>query len=98
MSTYAFLDRSLEKLPQGTKGGAEMAELLGKAQLANVQQNIAQIISLLYCSNLSSFASTSGPCILLRDYGRSNIAKQLLKDTESLKELAVRGNEVDQHW
>jgi hypothetical protein len=52
MSTYAFLDRSLEKLPQGTKGGAEMAELLGKAQLAiktlaNVQQNIAQIISLL---------------------------------------------------
>jgi proline racemase len=51
-STFAFLDRSLDKLPQGTKGGAEMAELLGKAQLASktladVQQNRAQIISLL---------------------------------------------------
>ena len=48
----AFLDRSLDKLPQDTKGGAEMAELLGKAQLANktladVQHHIAQIISLL---------------------------------------------------
>jgi proline racemase len=52
MSTFAFLERSLDKLPQGTKGGAEMAELLGKAQLANqtladVQQDIAEIIALL---------------------------------------------------
>ncbi len=52
MSTYAFLDRSLDKLPQDTKGGAKMAELLGKAQLANkalvdVQHHIAQIIGLL---------------------------------------------------
>jgi len=60
MSTSAFLERSLDKLPQGTKGGAEMAELLEKAQLANqtlsdVQQNIAEIIDLLSCSRTCSF-------------------------------------------
>jgi hypothetical protein len=52
LSTFAFLERALERLPQGTKGGAQIAELLGKAQqvnktLAEIQQSIAQITDLL---------------------------------------------------
>ena len=29
---------------------------------------------------------------------RGNMAKQLLKEEEPLIQLAMRGNEVDQHW
>jgi len=48
LSTLAFLERALDKLPQGTKGGAEIAELLSKAQqvqrtLVEIQQSISSI-------------------------------------------------------
>lgn len=52
MSTYAFIERALDKLPQGTKGGEEIAELLEKAQqvhktLAEIQQSISHITDTL---------------------------------------------------
>jgi hypothetical protein len=52
LSSYAFIERALNKMPQGTKGGAEIAELLGKAQqvyktIAEIQQNIDQITDTL---------------------------------------------------
>ncbi len=52
LSSYAFIERALNKMPQGTKGGAEIAELLGKAQqvyktIAEIQQSIDQITDTL---------------------------------------------------
>jgi hypothetical protein len=32
LSSYSFIDRALERMPRGTKGGAELAELMAKAQ------------------------------------------------------------------
>jgi hypothetical protein len=48
LSTLAFLERALDKLPQGTKGGAEIAELMSKAlqvqrTLVEIQQSIRSI-------------------------------------------------------
>jgi hypothetical protein len=36
--------------------------------------------------------------MLLFGYERGNTARHLLECKESLKELAVRGEKVDQHW
>jgi hypothetical protein len=52
LSSYAFIERALNKMPQGTKGGVEIAELLGKAQqvyktIAEIQQSIDQITDTL---------------------------------------------------
>jgi len=52
LSSYAFIERALERMPQGTKGGAEIAEIVGKAQqvfttIAEVQQSIAHITDTL---------------------------------------------------
>ena len=48
LSTFAFLERALDKLPQGTKGGAEIAEIMSKAlqvqrTLTEIQQSISSI-------------------------------------------------------
>ena len=52
MSTYAFIGLALDKLPQGTKGGAEIPVLLGKAQQVHktqveIQQSISHITDTL---------------------------------------------------
>jgi hypothetical protein len=52
LSSYAFIERALERMPQGTRGGAEIAEIMGKAQqvykaIAEVQQSIAHITDTL---------------------------------------------------
>ena len=52
LSTLGFLERALDKLPQGTKGGAEIAELMSKARqvqrtLVEIQQSISSITEVL---------------------------------------------------
>ena len=52
LSCSAFIERALHKMPQGTKGGTEIAELLGKAQqvyktIAEIEQSIDQITDTL---------------------------------------------------
>ena len=51
-SSYAFIERALDRMPVGTKGGEELAELMGKAQsvyqtIIEVQQRITQITETL---------------------------------------------------
>lgn len=48
LSSYAFIERALDRMPVGTKGGEELAELMGKARsvyqtIIEVQQGIKQI-------------------------------------------------------
>ena len=52
LSSYAFIERALDRMPRGTKGGAELAELMGKAQqvyktIAEIQQSITHITETL---------------------------------------------------
>ncbi len=52
LSSYAFIERALDRMPQGTKGRAELAELMGKAQqvyktIAEIQQSITHITETL---------------------------------------------------
>jgi len=52
LSSYAFIERALDRMPQGTKGGAELTELMGKAQqvyktMAEIQQSITHITETL---------------------------------------------------
>jgi flagellar biosynthesis chaperone FliJ len=52
LSSYAFIERALDRMPVGTKGGEELAELMGKAQsvyqtIIEVQQQITQITETL---------------------------------------------------
>jgi len=52
MSSYAFIERALDRMPKGTKGGEELAELMGKAQsvyktIAEIQQSITHITDTL---------------------------------------------------
>ncbi len=52
LSSYAFNERALDRMPVGTKGGGELAELIGKAQsvyqtIIEVQQRIKQITETL---------------------------------------------------
>jgi len=52
LSTLAFLERALDKLPQGTKGGAGIAELMRKAlqvqkTLVEIQQSISSMTEVL---------------------------------------------------
>lgn len=52
LSSYAFIERALDRMPVGSKGGEELAELLGKAQsvhqtIIEVQQRITQITETL---------------------------------------------------
>ena len=52
LSSYAFIERALDRMPKGTKGGEELAELMGKAQsvyqtIAEIQQSIKQITDTL---------------------------------------------------
>jgi proline racemase len=41
LSSYAFIERALDRMPKGTKGGEELAELMGKAQ--SVYQTIIEV-------------------------------------------------------
>ena len=41
LSSYAFIERALDRMPVGTKGGEELAELMGKAQ--SVYQTIIEV-------------------------------------------------------
>jgi hypothetical protein len=41
LSSYSFIDRLLDRMPRGTKGGADLAELMAKAQ--QVYQTIVEI-------------------------------------------------------
>ena len=52
LSSYAFIERALARMPQGTKGSAELAELSGKAQqvyktIVEIQQSIDHITDIL---------------------------------------------------
>ena len=52
LSSFAFIERALDRMPQSTKGGAELAELMGKAQqvyktIAEIQQSITHITDTL---------------------------------------------------
>ncbi len=52
LSSYAFIDRALDRMPKGTKGGEELAQLLGKAQhvyqtIVEVQKGITRITETL---------------------------------------------------
>jgi proline racemase len=52
LSSYAFIERALDRMPIGTKGGEELAELAGKAQqvyqtILELQQSIAHITDAL---------------------------------------------------
>ncbi len=52
LGSYAFIERALDRMPQGTKGGAELAELMGKAQsvyqtIVEIQQSMKQITETL---------------------------------------------------
>jgi len=52
LSSYAFIERALDRMPKGTKGGEELAELMGKAQsvyqtIVEIQQSIQQITETL---------------------------------------------------
>ncbi len=52
LSSYSFIERALDRMPQGTKGGAEIAELVGKAQqvyktIAEIQQSLMRITDTL---------------------------------------------------
>jgi proline racemase len=52
LSSYAFIERALDRMPQGTKGGAELAELMRKAQqvyktIEEIQQSITHITETL---------------------------------------------------
>ena len=53
LSSYSFIDRALDRMPRETKGGAELAELMAKAQqvyqtIVEIQQSITQITDVLY--------------------------------------------------
>ncbi len=53
LSSYAFIKLALDRMPQGTKGGAELAELIGKARqvyktIAEIQQSITHITETLF--------------------------------------------------
>jgi hypothetical protein len=41
LSSYAFISRAPDRIPKGTKGGEELAELMGKVQ--SVYQTIVEI-------------------------------------------------------
>jgi DNA repair ATPase RecN len=48
LSSYSFIERALERMPVGSKGGEELAELMEKAQriyqmIVEIQQDITQI-------------------------------------------------------
>jgi proline racemase len=52
LSSYAFIERALDRMPVGTKGGEELAELMGKAQhvyqtIVEVQKSITRITDTL---------------------------------------------------
>ncbi len=52
LSSYSFIERALDRMPIGTKGGAELAELMRKAQqtyktIAEIQQSITYITDTL---------------------------------------------------
>jgi hypothetical protein len=52
LSSYAFIERALDRLPKGAKGCEELAELMGKAQsvyqtITEIQQCITQITEIL---------------------------------------------------
>ena len=52
LSSYAFISRAFDRMPIGTKGGEELAELMGKAQsvyqtITEIQQSIKQITETL---------------------------------------------------
>jgi hypothetical protein len=52
LSSYSFIERALDRMPQGTKGGEELAELMGKAQqvyqtIVEVQEGITRITDTL---------------------------------------------------
>ena len=52
LSSYAFIERALDRMPIGTKGGEELAELMGKVQsvyqtITEIQQRIQQITDTL---------------------------------------------------
>ena len=52
LSSYSFIERALNRMPQGTKGGAEIAELVRKAQqvykmIAEIQQSLMRITDTL---------------------------------------------------
>lgn len=48
LSSYSFIERALDRMPVGSKGGEELAELMEKAQsiyqtIVEVQQDIKKI-------------------------------------------------------
>jgi hypothetical protein len=52
LSSYSFKDRVLERIPRGTKGGANLAELMAKTQqvyeaIVEIQQSIIHITDTL---------------------------------------------------
>ena len=52
LSSFSFIERALDRMPVGTKGEEELAELMGKAQrvyqtIIEVQQRITQITETL---------------------------------------------------
>lgn len=52
LSSYAFIERALARMSKGSKGGEELAELMGKAQsvyqtIAEIQQRITHITETL---------------------------------------------------
>jgi hypothetical protein len=52
LSSSAFIERALDRMPKGIKGGKELAELMGKAQsvyktIAEIQQRLTQITQAL---------------------------------------------------
>jgi proline racemase len=52
LSSYSFIERALDRMPQGTKVGAELAELMGRAQkvyqsIVEIQQSITHMIDTL---------------------------------------------------
>jgi hypothetical protein len=80
LSSYAFISRALDRMPVGTKGGEELAELMGKAQqvyqtIVEVQQTITHITD-----TLSQIRRTTLPCLLLSS-GAKNTAYRFIRDT-----------------
>ena len=65
LSSYAFIDRALDKMLNGTKDGEELTELMGKAQrvyqIIIEQQGITQITETLSQRQIVSRRSSSEP-------------------------------------
>src|SRR6266478_4184511 len=90
----AFLARSTKKTPDCLAGHAIISGNLAKGFV--VLTDTAYHVRPFFCWD--GMVRLTWTWILLYDGEKGKTARPLLKREESLRELAVRGEKVDQHW